>query len=426
MPSSAATATPSRPVFRLSDGWSQAVRSRRARYTLPQVRLPTALPTFQDFLALSWGQLLVGYLLLISTVAVIFASLYVALCRSCQQDAAANNRCDASGSFLFATVSILSNGGYTGEASPMLSPGTGCFPWRALLIHLAWISGTFVTATGTSVIVGKWRRYTALGDRVHISQNAVVWRMMTEAPPRVLEPTLPSSPATPARLHIIQFRVANSHPRPIVNAKVSLTAVKIQHRGPDDAAGIELQTLRIVGSENRGHSMFDDGHHHHHAGGAAAATAFGEEGPCKPAGADVLGAQLQEATQSTRAVSSCHMWYPITITHWLEDPSSPVSRLIAAEGGLSEAMANGLQFVLQVTGRDPLNGANIVVRKAFTSENTKWNHRFATTGKGLVCAAPGTHRLLVNIGNLNATEPVVDDDESIGCTPFPPAARSFD
>ena len=362
--------------------------------------------TFQALLDLSWAKLLAGYVLFTTCMNIVLASAYLLVCRSC-----GSTSCDFIGALYFAVVTLSGNGSYTGEDPIMLTWRTSCFPLRANLVFLFGMMGTGIVSLGAALIVGKAARFTKLGDRLCIAKTAVVHRLFSD----IKAPLL------------FQVRLANVHQRPLFNVSVSLSAVWLRNAADTEASFVGVFSATAVNTEQLHVSCLEERIHT----GTQQPVAVNKQ----IASGSKSDARMSSIEQTLRSQQEspiplpCNMWYPITITHWVEDPSSPVSRLIAAEGGLSEAMANGLQFVLQVTGQDPLNGANIVVRKAFTKENTLFGYCYSAD-RALIRSVRGTggnpRSIYIDLQHLNAVDALPDPEHKglLGSTASPscPAA----
>jgi hypothetical protein len=316
--------------------------------------------SFQEMLELSWGKLIFGYALLMTTCVFVFATFYQILCMNC---GAAN--CDFVGALLFAVVSLSSNGGYVGEDAIMLTWRTPCFPWRTNIIFIAGLTGACFVSAGAALVVGKASRHTSLRHRIAFTHQAVVHRLETA-----------SGAKGPL---VLQFRLANVHMRPLFNVSIAVTAAVVRPRSISlDDVTVEVENVHVTVGEEQ----------------ITPATTADRERVC-------FDRIMQQSEQPTPL--PCHLWYPVTVTHWLEDPASPLAALFAADG-VGAALRNGVQFVCQITGVDPLNGANVVVRKAYSIDNIRMGYRFSSTSL-LKSMRSQDHRrhIFVDLETFNST-----------------------
>jgi hypothetical protein len=354
---------------------------------------------YQEIIEMSWSKLLFGFALTMVSAMIVFGFVYYGMCVSC----GARN-CDATGALMMSWMMVGGNGAFTGEDDVMVTWGTTCFPWRTLFIAAAGMCGMAIMALGTAAVIGKAARHTSLRDRIAFAPKAVARRLRPPMDGSVNSSIVSSVGSGPLSSlfavereetvppAVLQIRVSHVHSRPLLNANVTLTAVLVRPAGEASSDTLLQDSSRVTLSLQNLHVVALESH--------------------SDSDADQRGAVLTRIRgQSKQPIPMpVNMWYPVVITHWLDDPKSPLASHFKGAAELRSAMQqNDVQFVCEVSGTDPLNGATVLARKTFHSANIQFGFRYSDAAL-LKSAVLSDARRHVHV-DLEALGDVLPDDE---------------
>ena len=395
--------------------------------------------TYHEWLDMTWSKLLLGAFALFTAVVAAVGALHLAVCYHC-----GGRQCALITSFYYGIVSIVANGGYEGEEASFLTPGHQCFAFRTVLTWLAAFTGLFIASGVAAVLIGRASRHTTLGNRIHFSRHAIVRRLRPTAAPRrhaSSTHTIPSDDSAAAsgehaassssRISnetsplVLQLRVASAHHRPLLNVEISLFLVVVRS----------------------GHQSGTEGRLDHHAqppvlsdadqADNRAVRVFIEPLPfvCPESTVPAKGVHARDHLQNIvcqpgEATQRLNLWYPVTVTHCIDHPNSPLRACLLEKvdhGGTNATppvptFPHGVQVVCQVTGIDSVNGANVVARHVYHAPSISSGFRFVEHGLVVMKPASGvkgsraspsgnatsaSRHLHVNIEQLSAMRPDV-------------------
>jgi hypothetical protein len=293
---------------------------------------------------LPWLELVRSCFVLYVLVNCFFGSIYYWACYMC------NAKVFLSDAFYFSIMTLISNGGYAGEDTNMLTAGTVCYQFRTTLILIESFCGVCMMATLVAIVVGHASRTSVLRHRIVFSEIAT----LTSVPLAKYRGSSGRSPVAPLNSSGFRFtfRIAQTASRPLIEPKLS----------------VFLNYRQFVDDSQDGITL------HHQE----------------------LEWQCEEEEPSPERKGSLLLWVPVTISIQINS-ESPLAKFVDNVDQLAE---NQPQVVAVLTAVDGTSGSTFQARHCYRLEDVVEHYHFLST-----LATSKSGKISVDLAWLNKVMP---------------------